>query len=268
MSWYVCGWAELELPAAGAVGGAPGVDPVSAFAGETIASAKTNFASGESVAAPAPVVPVVPVVPVAAVPVVPAVAAVSAPAGGAALRHPVTMIFCSADGLVFCCGGGVCAVAATAAPAMIELHVAVQIVLIISPPARGCCNCRTPRCRRMLEVQTAFFRTHESECHMLASAGGPQGLDGGLSRAAILLGAATAAFARGPDTGCQAPVQVALIAFTRCEHRATRRRSPQSPRTAPRPAASRPAIRLPTTGDPQRHDCGRSATSVRLRPPR
>jgi len=179
MSWYVCGCAELELPPAAGVAGVAGADPVSAFAGETIASAKRNFASGASVAAPAPVVPVVPVVPGVTVPVVPAVAAASAPAGGAALRHPVTVIFCSADGFVFCCAGGVCAMAATAAPAMIELHVPVQIVLVISPPAAAAATV-TPATQldsrstdsifelKRVNVTWSRARTEELDCVIVA----------------------------------------------------------------------------------------------------
>jgi len=146
MSAYVCGAPPaLEVPAAAVVPAVPGADSVSAFAGEMVASARTNFAAAESVGVvAASVAPVVPAVPAVEVPVVPVVAVASVPAG-AAFRHPVTTIFGSADVLALCCAAGaagVCAIAATAAPTMIELHAPVQIDLVIIPPAAAIATIR------------------------------------------------------------------------------------------------------------------------------
>ena len=170
MSAYVCGAPPaLEVPASAVAPAVPGADPVSAFAGEMIASARTNFAAAESVGVAVSVAPVVPAVPAVEVPVVPVVAVASAPAGVAAFRHPVTTIFCSADVLALCCAAGVCAIAATAAPTMRELHAPVQIDLVIIPPAAAVAIF-TPQRRSTPETA---FRTHQGEWGTVRDAAGP-----------------------------------------------------------------------------------------------
>ena len=67
-----------------------------------------------------PPVPAVPAVPVGDV----------ADADGAAVRHPVTVIFLSFDA-VLCDGAGVCAVIAAVAHPIIAEHAAVQVLVIM-----------------------------------------------------------------------------------------------------------------------------------------
>jgi hypothetical protein len=81
----------------------------------------------------APVVPVVPAVPV--VPTVPAAAAVSVGLEGAVFRHPVTTMLFSELALALCGGDGVCAVTAAVTRPTRALHVPVQIVFFMLPPA-------------------------------------------------------------------------------------------------------------------------------------
>jgi hypothetical protein len=101
--------------------------------GEDVAPVSRYF--GSELAVSGPVVPVVPVVPVA--PGVPAAPTPGAPAGlgGAGLRHPVTVIRPGLS-LLLCGDGVVCAlIVAIAAPAMIAIHVPVQILFVMQPPS-------------------------------------------------------------------------------------------------------------------------------------